>query len=136
LLVSLSSSAWSQTTAPGPSDYPDPHCTRPNAGRIDKPQTHYSAGGFDAGAVGSYNSRIKAFNKESAAYNSCMHAYIDQANAEVKRIQDQANAELKQITERANASMKAIQDKIKQAVADANSVSAGLDAQTAKLRNR
>src|SRR5262249_40115736 len=121
----MSSGAWAQPSAPGtlPVRYPDPQCTRPNADRIDKPQTHYSAQGFDAGAVGSYNSRVKAFNKETVAYNSCMHAYIDKANADVKVIQDKANADLKQITERANASMKAIQVKIKQAVADANSVS-------------
>ncbi len=137
-LAGLSSGAWSQAAAPDalPGGYPDPQCTKPNADRIDKPQSHYSAGGFDAGAVGSYNSRVKSFNKDAAAYNACMRAYIDKANAEVKVIQDQANADLKQITERANASMKAIQDKIRQAVSDANSVSAGLDEQTAKLRNR
>jgi len=65
-----------------------------------------------------------------------MHAYIDKANGDTKAIQEKANIDLKQITERANASMKVIQDKIRQAVSDANGVSASLDEQTAKLRNR
>src|SRR6185436_18567314 len=136
-LASLSSSAWSQAaipeTLPG---YPDPQCVKPQVDRLSKPQTHYDAGGFDAGAVGSYNSRIKAFNKEAAAYSACMHAYIDKANGDTKAIQEKANIDMKQITERANASMKVIQDKIRQAVSDANGVSASLDEQTAKLRNR
>jgi len=76
------------------------------------------------------------FNKQAAAYDACMHAYIDTANRDVKVIQDKANAELKQVTERANTSMKAIQDKIRQAVADANSVAAAMDEQTAKLRRQ
>ena len=102
--------------------------------RINKPQTHYDAGGFDAGAVGSYNSRVKAFNKQAAAYNSCMRAYIDTANGDVKRIQEQANADLKQLTDRANASMKAIQDKIRQAAGDANGVATAMDQETARLK--
>ena len=97
-------------------------------------QTGVQQTSVDSGAVGSYNSRIKAFNRDSAAYNACMHAYIDSASRDVKIIQDKANADLKQITERANAAMKAIQDKIAQAVADANDVSAALDKDTAKLR--
>ena len=100
-----------------------------------RPDVHAGmGGGIDSGAIGSYNSRVKAFNRDNAAYNACMHAYIDTANRDVKAVQDKANADLKQVTERANASMKAIQDKIRQAVADANSVSAELEAQTAKLR--
>lgn len=77
----------------------------------------------DSEAVRSYNSKIKQFNSDLAAYNGCMHAYIDKANAE-----------LKQISERANVSMKMIQDKIRQAVTDANSVGAALDQETARLR--
>jgi len=137
-LVSLSSGAWSQApdTLPDAVNYPDPQCQKPQVDRIDRPQTHYGADGFDAGAVGSYNSKVKAFNKEAAVYNSCMHAYIDKANVDVKRIQEKANADLKQITDRANASMKLVQDKIRQAVADANGVATALDQQTAKLRGR
>jgi ElaB/YqjD/DUF883 family membrane-anchored ribosome-binding protein len=89
---------------------------------------------YDSGDIGSYNSKIKAFNKQAQAYDSCMHAYIDKANADTKRIQDKANADLKQISERANAAMKTIQDKIRQAVSDANSVSAGLKEETSKVR--
>jgi ElaB/YqjD/DUF883 family membrane-anchored ribosome-binding protein len=65
-----------------------------------------------------------------------MHAFIDKANNDVKRIQNKANADLKQISDRANASMKIVQDKIHQAVADANSVATAMDEETAKLRKQ
>jgi hypothetical protein len=140
LLLSMPSGAWSQAAAPealpDAANYPDPQCRKPQVDRINKPQTHYDAGGFDAGAVGSYNSRVKVFNKEAGAYNSCMHAYIDKANGDVKRIQEKANADLKQIGDRANASMKIVQDKIRQAAADANSVATAMDEETAKLRKQ
>lgn len=114
---------------PGGSDYPDPHCIKPQVNMV-KPTTVVD----NYEAVYRYNAKIKAFNRDAAAYGACMHAYIDKANGDVKIIQDKANAELKQISERANAAMKAIQDKIGQAVADAQSVNAALDEQTAKLR--
>jgi len=138
LLACISTGAWAQSpdALPDGANYPEPQCKKPQADRINKPQTYYGRDGFDGGAVGSYNSRVKAFNKEAAAYSACMHAYIDKANGDTKAIQEKANIDLKQITERANASMKVIQDKIRQAVSDANGVSASLDEQTAKLRNR
>lgn len=138
-LVGLSSVAWGQTTVSEalPGGYPDPQCTRPRASLV-KPQIELGGkqNAVDSGAVGAYNARVKSFNQESAAYNSCMHAYIDKANLDVKNIQDKANADLKQISERANASMNGIQDKIRQAVADANEVSAAWDKETARLRKQ
>jgi ElaB/YqjD/DUF883 family membrane-anchored ribosome-binding protein len=80
--------------------------------------------------------KVKKFNQEAMAYGSCMHAYIDKANSDVKTIQDKANADLKQVSERANTAMKTIQDKIRQAVAEAKSVAAAIDEQTAKLRKQ
>jgi hypothetical protein len=135
-LVCLSSGAWCQgpDALPDGANYPDPPCQKPQVSRIDKPQSSFGAGGFDSGAVGSYNSKVKAFNKEAQAYDACMHAYIDKANGDVKRVQDKANADLKQITDRANASMHAIQDKIRQAVAEANGVSASLKVETSKIK--
>ena len=133
-LVCFSPAARSQPAAPEP--YPDPQCTKPRTASV-RPPVQVETGretSVDSGAVGSYNSRIKAFNRESAAYSACMHAYIDSASRDVKIIQDKANADLKQIAERANASMKVIQDKIAQAAADANEVSATLNRDTAKLR--
>ena len=115
---------------PDGSDYPDPHCIKPQVNMV-KPGVWNNSD-----AVDSYNSKIKKFNRDAAAYAACMHAYIDKANGDVKLIQDKANAEMKQVSERANASMKAIQDKVGRAVADAQSVSAALDEQTAKLRGR
>jgi hypothetical protein len=120
--------AWAQTAAPEP--YPDPQCIKPQA-------TSLSATGINATdpvQVGRYNAKIRDFNRAAAAYSSCMRAYIDNANRDVTVIQEKANADLKQITERANASMKAIQDKVRQAAADANSVNAALDQDTAKLK--
>jgi len=138
LLACISTGAWAQSpdALPDGANYPEPQCKKPQADRINKPQTYYGRDGFDAGAVGSYNSRVKAFNKEAAAYNACMHAYIDKANGDVKVIQDKANADMNQIRDRADASMKVIQDKVKQAVADTNSVATALDQETAKLRSK
>ena len=141
-LLCLTSGAWPQTSAPDAlpdgASYPDPQCVKPQATMV-RPVAGLNLGvegrtSVDNGPVGSYNSKVKLFNKQASAYDACMHAYIDKANGDVKRIQDKANADLKQISERANASMKAIQDKIRQAVSDANSVSAALAQDTAKLK--
>lgn len=126
-LICLASTAGAQTPAALPDSYPDPPCVKPQVNMV-KPE---SANG---NAVSSYNMKVKAFNKQAAAYDSCMHTYIDKANSDVKSIQGKANADLKQITERANTSMKVIQDKIGLAVADAKSVAAAIDEQTATLR--
>jgi hypothetical protein len=133
----LASTAGAQVPAALPDTYPDPQCVKPQVNMI-RPGTQMNSGNnaIDSGPIGSYNAKIKVFNKQAAAYDACMHAYIDTANRDVKVIQDKANAELKQVTERANTSMKAIQDKIRQAVADANSVAAAMDEQTAKLRRQ
>ena len=141
-LTCLASTAGAQTPAalPDGTAYPDPPCKKPQVNMVRPPTNE--TGQFDtrtqndSQALVSYNAKVKAFNRDTAAYNSCMHAYIDKANGDVKIIQDKANADLKQISERANASMKAIQDKIHQAVADADSVATALDRETAKLRSR
>jgi hypothetical protein len=133
----LASAAGAQVPAALPDTYPDPECVKPQVNMI-RPGTQMNSGNnaIDSGPVGSYNAKVKVFNKQAAAYDVCMHAYIDKANGDVKTIQEKANAELKQVSERANASMKAIQDKIRQAVAEANSVAAAMDEQTAKLRRQ
>ena len=138
ILACLCSTARAQApdAQPAGAAYPDPSCTKPQTAAV-KPtvQVDTSRGvSINSGAVGSYNSRIKAFNREAAAYNACLHAYIDTANRDAKAFQDKTNAELKQVAERGNASIKAIQDKIRQAVEDANSLSATLDQENAKLR--
>jgi len=131
ILLCISSSAWPQTPGPDVATYPDPQCTKPQVNLV-KPTSLVD----NYGTVYAYNAKVKAFNRDAAAYSACIHAYIDKANGDAKAVQDKANADLKQITERANASMKVIQDKIKQAAADANSVSATLNEDTAKLRSR
>lgn len=137
-LICLAGAAGAQ--APLPDTYPDPQCNKPQVNMIRPPtdQTHRVdvRTQNDSEAVNSYNSKIKKFNRESTAYNACMHVYIDKANDDVKIVQQKANADLKQISERANASMKVIQDKIRTAVAEANSVSVAMDEQTAKLRKQ
>jgi vacuolar-type H+-ATPase subunit E/Vma4 len=67
---------------------------------------------------------VKAFNRASESYRSCIHAYVDNASREVKRIQDQANADIKQITNSSNAAMDTIQAKIKRAVIELNDLAA------------
>jgi hypothetical protein len=115
---------------PGAVVYPDPHCTKPQVNLVKPGAWNNSE------AVDSYNSKIKKFNREAAAYDACMHVYIDKANDDVTAIRDKANADLKRTSDHANASMKAIQDKIRQAVADGKSVVAAVDEQTARLRRR
>ncbi len=133
LLVGFSSAASAQpgpAALPDTATYPDPDCTKPQVNLVKPGAWNNSE------AVDSYNSKVKKFNREAAAYDTCMHAYLDKANSDVKTIQDKANADLKQTAERANASMKAIQDKIRQAVADGKGVVAAIDEQAAKLRRQ
>ena len=130
-LTCLSSGAWCQgaDALPDGANYPEPQCNKPQLNMV-KPGVWNDA----SGATATYNFKVRKFNQDAGVYDSCMHAYIDKANGDVKRIQDKANADLKQISDRANASMHAIQDKIRQAVSDANSVSAALAQDTAKLK--
>jgi len=102
-------------------EYPDPQCTRPNI-KLIKPEYNHAGNMADSGAVGSYNSKVKAYNREAGAYNSCMHSYIDNANGELKRVQSDANDKIKQITDSANARLRHIEGKIANAVKDANEV--------------
>jgi hypothetical protein len=138
----LTSGAWGQDAdaLPDAAHYPAPNCIKPQIDLVSPKMTINTKVGagaeYDSGNIGSYNSKIKAFNKAAAAYDSCMHAYIDKANGDVKRIQEYANTELKRITDQANGAMKAIQDKIRQAVSDANGVATALDEQAAKIRRR
>lgn len=120
--------ALAQTAVPEP--YPDPQCIKPQLPSLSA--AHINAA--DPVQVSRYNTKIRDFNRDAAAYSGCMHAYIDKANRDVTVIQEKANADLKQITARANASMKDIQDKMRQAAADANSVSQAVDQDTAKLK--
>ena len=139
-LICLASAAGAQAPDALPDAYPDPQCRKPQVNMIRPPtdQTHRVdvLTQNDSEAVNSYNSKIRKFNTDSAAFNACMHAYIDKANGDVKTVQEKANADLKQISEHANASMKVIQDKIRNAVAEANSVTLAMDEQAAKLRKK
>jgi hypothetical protein len=106
----------------GPSDYPDPHCPRPEVKLIKPAYTH--VGNIeDSGPVGSYNQKVKIYNRQAREYDACMHAYIDNANVELKRVQTDANERIHQVTDAANARLKMIEGKIAAAVQDANQVS-------------
>jgi hypothetical protein len=120
ILCCMSAAARAQGTLPDGASYPDPQCIKPQTDLI-KPEANNSA------AVGNYNAKVRKFNRDTAAYDACIHAYIDTANRDVQRIQDKANADLKEITAHANASMKAIQDKVRQAIADANALAASVN---------
>ena len=131
-ICSCANSGMAQVAETAPAtNYPDPQCTKPDI-KIVKPMAPKSV--YDWGPVNAYNDKIKAYNRDLKAYDSCMHAYIDKANSDVKRIQDQANADLKRITGNANTAIKVVEDKIRQAVGDANDVAVGQAKSTASLR--
>jgi hypothetical protein len=103
------------------SDYPDPRCPRPDVKLIKPAYTH--VGNIDdSGPVAPYNQKVKVYNREARDYDACMHAYIDTANAELKRVQTDANERIHQITDAANARLKQIEAKLAAAVQDANQV--------------
>jgi hypothetical protein len=113
-------SGVAQTKITGPSqDYPDPQCARPIVHLI-KPEYSYAGNVSDSGPVVTYNSQLRQYNRQTAAYNSCMNSHIDGANGELTRIQNDANDRIKQISENANAQLKRIEGRISDAVKDAN----------------
>jgi hypothetical protein len=103
------------------SDYPDPQCHRPEVKLIKPPDTH-TGNIEDSGPVGSYNQKVKLYNRQARDYDACMHAYIDDANTELKRVQTDANQHIHQVTDAANARLKLIENKVAAAVQDANQV--------------
>ena len=103
------------------SDYPDPHCSRPEV-KLIKPAYTHIGDIVNSGPVGSYNAKVKIYNREAKDYDFCMHTYIDNANAELKRTQNDANAQIRLITDEANARLKLIEAKIAAAAQDANQV--------------
>ena len=115
-------------SSPELTNYPEPHCTKPQVNLV-APTTLND----QFGSVGQYSAKVAKFNRDFKAYSACMHAYIDKANVDAKRIQDEAAADMKRITERANLSTKDIQDKAAQASAEEQGVTADLNAQIAKI---
>jgi|SRR5579859_1576334 len=67
------------------SNYPEPHCTKPQVSLVG-PTTLND----QFGSVGQYSARVAKFNRDFKAYSACMHAYIDKANMDAKRIQEVA----------------------------------------------
>ena len=102
-------------------DYPDPQCHQPEV-KLIKPAYTHTSNIEDAGPVGSYNQKVKLYNHQAQDYDACMHAYIDNANAELKRVQTDANARIRLITDTANTRLKLIEAKAAAAVQDANQV--------------
>ncbi|HEX4272872.1 MAG TPA: hypothetical protein VHZ32_15885 [Rhizomicrobium sp.] len=117
----MASMAWGQNETV-PADYPDPQCARPQV-QLIKPANTYSNHIDDSAPVGSYNQKVRLYNGQARDYDACMHAYIDTANAELKRVQTDANDRIHQIANDANARLKTIEGKIAAAVHDANQVS-------------
>ena len=129
-VLPLHAQAPDATLAPMPeqSNYPEPHCIKPQVSLV-RP----IALNDQFGSVGQYNAQVAKFNRDFKAYSACMHAYVDKANMDVKRIQEAAAADMRQIAERANLSAKAIQNKAAQASAEEEGVTADLNAQIAKI---
>ena len=117
----VAGAAWGQGET-APADYPDPQCARPQV-QLVKPINNYASHIDDTAAAGSYNQKVRLYNGQARDYDACMHAYIDGANAELKRVQTDANDRIRQITNDANARLKAIEGKVAAAVHDANQVS-------------
>src|ERR1700761_952215 len=73
--------------------YPDPHCTPP---ALAIPSRAEDAGNHpDPVARSMYNYQTKKYDAQAEAFNACMRAYIDGANAAVRAIQDRSNAQIK-----------------------------------------
>jgi hypothetical protein len=118
----LTASAHAQGDINGAvSDYPDPQCHRPEV-KLIKPAYTHTSNIEDAGPAASYNQKVKLYNRQAQDYDACMHAYIDNANVELKRVQADANERIHQITDTANARLKLIESKVAAAVQDANQV--------------
>jgi hypothetical protein len=121
VICCLPAAAQAQGEA-GAAAYPDPQCPRPDVKLIKPAYTH--VGNLeDSGPAGSYNEKVKLYNRQAQDYDSCMHAYIDGANVELKRVQDDASQRIRQISESANGRLKLIEAKVGAAVAEANQVS-------------
>ncbi len=103
------------------SEYPDPDCARPDL-KLIKPVYTHEGNIDDSGPVGSYNQKVKLYNRQAQDYDACMHAYIDAANAELKRVQTDANERIHQISDAANTKLTMIEGKIGAAMQDANQV--------------
>ena len=127
-VLQLHAQALDAASLPEPSNYPEPHCTKPQLSLVS-PTTLND----QFGSVGQYSAGVAKFNRDFKAYSACVHAYVDKANMDVKRIQEAAAADMKQIAERANLSAKAIQNKAAQASAEEEGVTADLNAQMAKI---
>jgi hypothetical protein len=119
-LLTVAAHGQGEASAVAP-DYPDPHCPRPEV-KLIKPAYTHTSNIEDAGPVGSYNQKVKLYNHEALDYDACMHAYIDSANAELKRVRSDANARIRLITDTANTRLKLIEGKVAAAVQDANQV--------------
>src|SRR6185312_14780391 len=116
-VLPLHAQAPDAASLPELSNYPEPHCTKPQLSLV-RPTVLND----QFGSVGQYGAGVAKFNRDFKAYSACMHAYIDKANMDVKRIQEVAAADMKQIAERANLSTKTIQNKATQASAEEQGV--------------
>ena len=76
-------------------EYPGPKCVRPH---LDKSGSGSNAQLMGAGAVGANvgmlgsDAKIKQYNALMDVYNSCLRAYVENGNADMKRIQDRVQA--------------------------------------------
>jgi hypothetical protein len=84
LLVTFPVLAQAQTMpAPGhlpPDSYPTSACVKPNRNTIGTPDF------TDTGQAG-YNTRVRSFNAQATAFNACIKAYVDKAQADIAQIQ-------------------------------------------------
>jgi len=65
--------------------YPDHKCVRPA-----KPQRPFNPN--EARSVDAYNAQVEAYNKQVDVYVACIRAYVDNANADIEKIQAKKRA--------------------------------------------
>ena len=88
-LMSAPASAWAQTAAGSnmPANfYPPSPCRKP------EPAPKGAPGVADQAAMMTYNLRVKNYNAQAAAFNDCIHAYMDRAQNDVAHIQEIVHA--------------------------------------------
>lgn len=67
-----------------PGFYPGPRCEKPAP--LPKPPD------VSSDAMAAYNARVRSFNQRAGAFNACMKTYVDNAQADIQRIQDIVHA--------------------------------------------
>ena len=100
LALGMTGLCWAQSSSPGSMDagnlpggfYVRPSCVKPDKSVIGKQPVS-----TDREEVLAYNSRIRRFNKESAAFNDCIKAYAEKSDRDIERILSVVNGAVAEV---------------------------------------